>query len=194
MTPRKLQPALLGGAFIGVLSALPFVSAGNCCCCLWIVAGGALAAWLMQQAHPAPVSPGDGFLVGLFAGLVGAFVYLLVALPITLALGPILEGVGRGMIDASGEMPEEVREMMERMGTVGPIYFWFAVMLTVGSLVAGLGGLLGAVLLRKPEPPAPPAPGMPPTLATWTTGEPPSGGPPPMPPPPTPPPPPAPSV
>ena len=29
--PQKLQPALYGGVFIGVLSALPVVSAGNVC-------------------------------------------------------------------------------------------------------------------------------------------------------------------
>ena len=40
----RLQPAFWGGLFIGVLSALPFVSVGNCCCCLWVVAGGVLAA------------------------------------------------------------------------------------------------------------------------------------------------------
>ena len=39
----KQQPALLGGLFIGVLSALPGVSIGNCCCCLWVVTGGLLA-------------------------------------------------------------------------------------------------------------------------------------------------------
>ena len=36
-TPPKLQPALFGGLFIGVLSALPLVSVGNCCC-LWVIA------------------------------------------------------------------------------------------------------------------------------------------------------------
>ncbi len=39
-------PALLGGLFIGMLSALPIVSVGNCCCCLWMIGGGVLAAYL----------------------------------------------------------------------------------------------------------------------------------------------------
>jgi hypothetical protein len=43
MDSGRLQPAFFGGLLIGVLSALPIVSAGNCCCCLWIVAGGMLA-------------------------------------------------------------------------------------------------------------------------------------------------------
>ena len=35
----KFQPALYGGLFIGVLSALPIINIGNCCC-LWVTAGG----------------------------------------------------------------------------------------------------------------------------------------------------------
>jgi hypothetical protein len=45
----RLQPALWGGLFIGVLSALPLVNLENCCCCLWVLCGGALAAYLRQQ-------------------------------------------------------------------------------------------------------------------------------------------------
>ena len=51
MDSGRLQPAFYGGLFIGVLSALPLVNAGNCCCCLWVVAGGVLAAYLRQQNH-----------------------------------------------------------------------------------------------------------------------------------------------
>ena len=51
-----MQPALLGGVFIGVLSALPIVQLCNCCC-VWIVGGGALAAYLQQQNQPMPLSP-----------------------------------------------------------------------------------------------------------------------------------------
>ena len=39
MTPAKLQPALLGGVTIGVLSALPVINLANCCCA-WILFGG----------------------------------------------------------------------------------------------------------------------------------------------------------
>ena len=55
MTPAKLQPALLGGLTIGVLSALPVINLANCCCA-WILFGGALAAYLMQQSHPEPIT------------------------------------------------------------------------------------------------------------------------------------------
>ena len=46
-----MMPALLGGLFIGVLSALPIVGICNCCC-LWIVGGGVLAAYLAAAESP----------------------------------------------------------------------------------------------------------------------------------------------
>ena len=67
MTDR-LQPAFWGGLFIGVLSALPLVNAGNCCCCLWVICGGLLAAYLRQQSSPLPIDAAEGALVGLMAG------------------------------------------------------------------------------------------------------------------------------
>ena len=61
-TINYTKPALIGGAAMGVLSALPIVNMGNCCC-LWVLGGGAIAAYLLQQDHPAPINLGDGALV-----------------------------------------------------------------------------------------------------------------------------------
>ena len=52
-----IQAALLGGLFIGVLSALPIINVANCCC-LWIVTGGLLAARLAQEADPRAIGIG----------------------------------------------------------------------------------------------------------------------------------------
>ncbi len=67
----RAQPILLGGLFIGVLSALPIVSVANCCC-LWIIGGGVLTAYLLQQSQPRPIQPLDGALGGFLAGVLGA--------------------------------------------------------------------------------------------------------------------------
>src|SRR6186997_2833308 len=88
MAPAKLQPALLGGVTIGVLSALPVINIANCCCA-WILFGGALAAYLMQQNHPEPIQVGDGAIVGLLAGVTGAFVWLVLSIPIGIAMAPM---------------------------------------------------------------------------------------------------------
>ena len=67
MDSGRLQPALLGGVFIGVLSALPFIGAGNCCCCMWVLGGGILSVYLRQQNSPAPLEASEGALLGLMA-------------------------------------------------------------------------------------------------------------------------------
>ena len=68
----KHQPALLGGVFIGVLSALPYINAANCCC-LWVIAGGVLVVYLQQQASPTPVATNDAVIGGLIAGAIGGW-------------------------------------------------------------------------------------------------------------------------
>ena len=80
-----LQAPLLGGLFIGVLSALPAV---NCCCCLWIVCGGVLAAYLDQQNDPRPITAGRGAWNGFLAGVIGAVVWLAVSMALDVVLAP----------------------------------------------------------------------------------------------------------
>ena len=84
-----MQPALIGGLVAGVLSALPLINFLNACCCLWVVGGGLVAAYLLQERDPNPIQVGDGALVGLMAGVVGAFVNFVLSIPVTLLLAPI---------------------------------------------------------------------------------------------------------
>jgi hypothetical protein len=154
-----LQPALLGGLLIGVLSALPIVNLANCCC-LWIVFGGALSAYLLQQDRPTPISSGDGALVGLMAGVVGAFAWLVVSVPIQLVVGPIQGRLMERALENAGDLPPDAREWMDSLapGAVGLVttVISFAVMLFSGVVFATLGGVLGAVVVRKPDAQEPP--------------------------------------
>src|SRR3954454_12791511 len=88
MDSGRLQPAFFGGLLIGVLSALPVVSAGNCCCCLWVIAGGMLAAYLRQQSSPFAIPSSEGALVGLFAGLIGGVLGVIISIPMEAMMGP----------------------------------------------------------------------------------------------------------
>jgi hypothetical protein len=162
MSPAKLQPALLGGVAIGVLSALPIVNLVNFCCCGWVIFGGALAAYLMQQNHPAPISTGDGALVGLLAGIIGAVVGALLAIPIALALGPLQAQILERVIQNARDMPAEARSILENMrvgsGAVGGIFtiVSFIMMACVGSVFGLVGGIIGTLVFRKNLPPSPP--------------------------------------
>jgi ABC-type phosphate transport system permease subunit len=161
MAPAKLQPALLGGVTIGVLSALPVINLANCCCA-WILFGGALSAYLMQQNHPEPIQAGDGAIAGLLAGVVGAFVWVIVSVPISVAMAPFQsEMAGRMMRDAA-DMAPELRGLLESISGAPAIgiglIFGFFVMLVVSTLFGMLGGLFGALMFRKNQPPVAPPP------------------------------------
>lgn len=159
MSPSKTQPALLGGVAIGVLSALPVINLANCCCA-WVLFGGALAAYLMQQNHPDRVTAGDGALVGLMAGAVGAVVWAVLSIPMHALLGPLQAGMlERAMANAS-DIPPEFRQFIESMqgGVVmGAAWvFSFLFMLCLSMFFGMLGGVLGALFFAKDGPPPPP--------------------------------------
>ena len=177
MSGSLLQPALLAGLVIGVLSALPVVSAGNCCCCMWVVGGGALGAWLLQQNTPRAITMTDGLLVGVLAGVIGT----VVSVPVSLLAQAVIPGYGdpsaiiERMLERAGSMPPEFRDALERVsessrsaGGVLTVLVMFVLSLVINLVFATLGGLLGAVFFRKG-----------PETADWA---PPAGGPPPPPP------------
>jgi hypothetical protein len=168
MAPAKAQPALLGGLVIGVLSALPVINLANCCCA-WILFGGALAAYLMQQNHPEPIQIGDGAIAGLLAGSVGAFVWLIVSIPISAVMAPLQSEMAQRMLRNASDMAPELRSVLESMQG-GPaiglgLLFGFFLMLCVSTLFGMLGGLFGALMFRKSPPPVmpPPIPPIPPS-------------------------------
>ncbi len=149
---KKTQPALIGGLIVGVLSALPIISAGNLCCCLWIVGGGVVAAYILQQNQAAPITPADGAVIGGLAGLVGAFVYLILSIPITMLVAPfervlyerVIENAGPGFRDYVGTYAGAGLRL-----TLGFIF-----MLCFGSIFSTIGGVLGAVIFKKKLPSA----------------------------------------
>lgn len=143
----------------GVLSSLPVVNLGNACCCLWVVAGGVIAAYLMQQDQPTPLTPADGALVGLLAGVVGAVVALVVSIPIDLIAAPLQRGILERLRQSAAEMPQEFRDMIDSMINSreggGMLRFFvlrvasFFLSLFVGGAVSAVGGLLGAVIFGR---------------------------------------------
>ena len=157
MTPQppRLQPALLGGALIGVLSTLPIISWLNMCCCLWVVLGGALALWIAQSNHPYPVTAADGALTGLLAGLAGG----IIAIPLNIIFEPIQRNLVLRMIDSTqAEIPPQIRSMMENSGGHGLIgqILTGLFMMAIDAVIAMLGGLLGVALFKKKDVPPPP--------------------------------------
>jgi hypothetical protein len=146
---------------MGVLSALPFVSAANLCCCLWVVGGGLVAAYVLQQNDSTAITPADGALVGLLAGLLGAVIQVLVSIPITFVVAPMERALLQRVIDMAGTMPEDLRQMVEQYGrggesiafTIAARAVAFMFWLCVGAVFSTVGGLIGAAVFRKQTPP-----------------------------------------
>jgi hypothetical protein len=156
----KTQATLVGGLAVGVLSALPVVSAGNLCCCLWVVGGGMVAALLAQQGQSQPLSRSEGAVLGLRAGLVGAVVYLVLSVPITIVMTPLERALILRMVD-SGNLPPQFRDYVAGYGRgVVRLIFSFVFMLIAGAIFSSIGGILGAVVAgrRRHDPPKAVAP------------------------------------
>jgi len=153
----KLQPAVFGGLFIGVLSALPLINFANCCC-LWVIGGGVLAAYLLQQNHPYPITAADGALVGLLAGMMGGALGVLLSIPIEMAMGPMTQQLLERLVLSNPDFPEESKQVLRNManrGALGVIVILTRLVfsIVVGAVFAMLGGLLGVALFKKKDVP-----------------------------------------
>lgn len=144
----RVQPAILGGLFIGILSTLPIVNIGNMCCCLWVVSGGALSVWLLQQESPEPLTGADGALMGLLAGIVGAFVGAAIQIPVEIYFGPIQREWLERMMQGQ-EMPPQFLEMLNRPMNAATIVFDLISRLVAYVIFGMLGGVLGVAIFRR---------------------------------------------
>lgn len=160
----KLKPALIGGVVLGLLSAIPFVNWVNICCCLWAILGGMLASYLYIKSSPTPASAGDGAILGVLAGLVGAIVSFVIGVPVQLLVGTAINGILIGFIaDMNPSQAEMMRQQMMAGQTIAGAI--------VNGLVGGvflfifsiIGGLLGVPIFEKRKgnmtPPPPPSTG-----------------------------------
>lgn len=156
MNNNKLQPAIIGGIVLGLLSAIPFINFFNLCCCAWAILGGALAAYLYIKKSPTPASIGDGALLGLIAGGIGAIVYVVIGLPLGLLTGNAFSNMAVRFAErANPEQADQLRAQIEamqnqsigeRLLTALPFTFIGVILLVA---FATIGGLIGVAILEK---------------------------------------------
>jgi hypothetical protein len=170
---NKLKPAVIGGVFIGLLSAIPLVNWVNVCCCAWAILGGILASYLYVKNSATPANAGDGALVGAIAGGIGAVISLVIGIPLAIVSGGAMrEMMLNLMASIDPSQADLLRRQMEMQGEsiAGQIVFGVigAVLLVVFAII---GGLIGIPLFEKRKgggampPPPPPAPGSAPYAA-----------------------------
>src|SRR5262249_51958001 len=110
-----------------------------------------------------PITQSDGALVGLLAGLIGAVIFLVVSIPITLLMAPMERAMMQRLLDLASSMQPEMRDTFERISNrnaefggarfVAARLGGFVLMLGAGAIFSTVGGLLGVVFFRKPPPP-----------------------------------------
>jgi|SRR5580765_8477466 ABC-type uncharacterized transport system permease subunit len=154
----RYQPALLGGLFIGVLSSLPMVNAVNLCCCLWVVCGGVLVTYLLQQKAPTPVATSEAAMQGLLAGVVGGLLVTAFQLAMASILGPMVLEQVRQQLSSNNEIPPEMRDTILRFLT-GTNIALLSLFITVPmyAVFSMAGSFLGLAFFRKKLPPQPQA-------------------------------------
>jgi hypothetical protein len=146
------MPFLLGGLFIGVLSALPVVGFCNCCC-LWILGGGVLSAYLEQQNRSVPLTLAEGARIGFFAGVIGAVIWTV----LDYALAPMQARFFGELLRNARDVPPEIQDWLEMVeeGRTGAGTVVAAVLTSiVVSIFSAIGGMIGAAYFKKDVPPA----------------------------------------
>ncbi|MDH4218620.1 MAG: hypothetical protein OEY18_06480 [Candidatus Aminicenantes bacterium] len=147
--PGMFVPALIGGAVAGILSGIPFV---NCLCCLWIIGGAMLAAYLLTKDSPVALSAGDGAIVGIFTGIVAAFVEVIISIPFKAVTDKFM----RNMIDRFSEYYDEIPQGLDSWfegGAFDASFVWIIIGLVISAVIfaalGALGGIIGISLFRK---------------------------------------------
>jgi hypothetical protein len=161
------QPAVVGGLIVGVFSAVPGVSALNCCFCAWALIGGWVAISMTSNRSPRVPRSGEAAQIGVGAGAVAAVTFILLAIPIVWSgvatdaslkmLDSIFGNVSNPELQSVfSEAMDQARDQTpgERLLTSLPVLLIQAI-LYLGFTV--LGALLcSSVKGRKTPPSAPP--------------------------------------
>jgi len=150
-----VQPALAGGMFLGLLSTLPILSAGNAVCCMWVLLGGAIAVTLLAKQRPGGITYGDGAFVGVLSGLFGAIVGTIVHIPVQIITSRLFESQQERFEEwfrqygVEGPLRDWMLRVLSGEISVATILFTFFANLLMWSLFAMVGGILTVAIMNK---------------------------------------------
>lgn len=164
MDKTKLQPAIIGGVALGLLSAIPLINLVNTCCCAWAILGGMLAGYMYIKKSQTPVSAGEGAKIGAIAGAIGGVISLVIGIPLALLTNALMFNLFREILGSEAArnpvLAQYLRQMrsgsmLEQLPRVIGASIGRAVLLTG---FATLGSILAVSLFekRKGGPTAPP--------------------------------------
>jgi hypothetical protein len=159
--PGKFVPGLIGGAIAGILSLFAgFMSPEvfiifSFFCVVWAFIGGAVASNLYIKRSSLPVRTGEGAVMGVIAGAIGALIYIVLDTPVAYYIHADYIQM------AVNQQPEKI----------SPGAFFALSGLSGAVMIFGfsiIGGLVGVPMFEKRKgyhpgmPPPPPGYGVPP--------------------------------
>lgn len=168
--PSKWRSALFGGIAIGLVSGIPVISLVNCCCCAGILGGGVLAYYLYRQEHTegmVPLESSDGLILGIMAGLIGAFVQAVVHGFLIFLFAGMSEEFMRNLFeklidrlqrsgsvsaDAIDQLRNQIENSMKESNTMWGFMLNLFMSLIIYPIFAMLGGLLGYGIFKSKKP------------------------------------------
>jgi hypothetical protein len=148
---EKTRAAVMAGVAIGgatILMALvgSVVRGAGCCNCLLPIAGGVLAVYFYSQKSSAAVDPKDGAMLGAIAGAVGGLLYLVIGIPLAYFISAAaMEAQFAQLRDQGMNLPAALTgfALFFVFGLIGAIIF---------TILATIGGLIGAAIFGKKGP------------------------------------------
>lgn len=149
------QPALTGGMFLGILSSVPLIQAGNCLFCMWVLLGGGIATIMLTRQRPSGITYGDGAFVGVLSGLFGAVVGTILTMSFHAIFARFFESQQQQLeqmlnqAGLEGPMRDWVLRSMSGEVSVTTVTFTFFANLIAYSLFAMIGGILTVALLNR---------------------------------------------
>src|SRR3982751_4193022 len=166
---KSMQPAVIGGVALGLLSAIPFVNIVNVCCCGWAILGGMLAGYLYIKGSQTPVTTGEGAKVGVIAGGIGAVIYVIIGLPLGVISGQAMMAMLTNLVQNAnpeqGELLRRQLELQQNLPLATRIGLAIPGTLLIAALIVGfatVGGIIAVAIFEKRKgmsasPPPPPA-------------------------------------
>jgi hypothetical protein len=144
--------ALIAGVGIGVLGNLPVLNLINCFLCLWVWVGGILAVFLYRRLEhgAADLTGAQGAGLGALAGLIGAFVGVVVYALTSFISIPLFENLVQ-TFDIEGYQPWDASGLG---GVLASALIFLVADAILYPLFGALSGFIAASLLKKPPAPA----------------------------------------
>ena len=146
--PDKLVPAVIGGAIIGVTSAVPGLNFINCFCCAGVILGGFFAVFFYNKnLGDLELTYSDGALLGVLAGIFG----LVIGAILNTIIGTSLEHVIEQIIQYAQDIPPEAEEFLLKLKENSTQLFLLNLSfgLVINIIFGLVGGILGVAILGK---------------------------------------------